>query len=126
MKKVALFYIFLSAQIFGQNISLFNPQINYDLVGGFYDIDSIRELSINFYNPNYHSTLVNSFFFNSSLRIPATVELNGAVFDSVGVRYKGNSTFCIPNDNGVPKVPYNLDMNYWVSGQKLMNYKKVK
>ena len=126
MKKVALLYIFLSAQIFGQNISLFNPQINYDLVGGFYDIDSIRELSINFYNPNYHSTLVNSFFFNSSLRIPATVELNGAVFDSVGVRYKGNSTFCIPNDNGVPKVPYNLDMNYWVSGQKLMNYKKVK
>ena len=46
--------------------------------------------------------------------------------DSVGVRYKGNSTFVLPNDNGSPKVPYNLDFNYWVSGQKLMDYKKVK
>ena len=91
-----------------------------------YDIDSIREISVNFYNSNYHSILVNSFFSNPSLRIPATVELNGVVYDSVGVRYKGNSTFCIPNDNGVPKVPYNMDMNYWVSGQKLLDYKKIK
>ena len=47
-------------------------------------------------------------------------------YDSVGVRYKGNSTFCIPNDEGNPKVPYNLDANYWVSGQKIADYKKLK
>ena len=46
--------------------------------------------------------------------------------DSVGVRYKGNSTFCLPNDNNSPKVPYNIDMNYFIGGQKLLGYKKMK
>ena len=69
---------------------------------------------------------VNSFFTNPSYRIPATITLNGTVYDSAGVRYKGNSTFCIPNDNGNLKVPYNIDMNYWVSGQKILEYKKIK
>ena len=126
MKNTLFLYLLISFNVFTQNITLFNPQVNYDISGGMYDIDSIREISVNFYNSNYHSILVNSFFSNPSHRIPATVELNGVVYDSVGVRYKGNSTFCIPNDNGVPKVPYNMDMNYWVSGQKLLDYKKIK
>ena len=70
--------------------------------------------------------LVNSWFYNPDERIPAIVTLNGVVHDSVGVRYKGNSTFCLPNDNGNPKVPFNIDMNYWVSGQKLLGYKNSK
>ena len=37
-----------------------------------------------------------------------------------------NSTFCLPNDAGNPKLPYNIDMNYFVSGQKLLGYKKLK
>jgi len=54
------------------------------------------------------------------------ITLNGISYDSVGVRYKGNSTFCLPNDAGNPKLPYNIDMNYFVSGQKLLGYKKLK
>ena len=42
------------------------------------------------------------------------------------VHYKGNSTFCLPNDDANPKVPFNIDMNYWISGQKLMGKKKIK
>lgn len=106
--------------------SLYNPYQLYDLPGGLYDKDSLRNLHINFQDSNYHNILVNSFFSTPSSRFPATIILNGRSFDSVGVRYKGNSTFCLPNDNGNPKVPFNIDMNYWVSGQKLLGYKKLK
>ena len=77
-----------------------------------YEKDSLRTLYVNFHDPNYHSILQSSFFTNPSYRIPASITLGDITLDSVGVRYKGNSTFCMPNDNGVPKVPYNLDMNY--------------
>ena len=124
MKKwlfiLLIFPLFISAQ------ALYNPQDLYDNSGGLFDKDSLRSLYINFEDPNYHSVLQNSFFTNPSYRIPATITLNGTVYDSAGVRYKGNSTFCIPNDNGNPKVPYNIDMNYWVSGQKILEYKKIK
>ncbi|MGB1729863.1 MAG: CotH kinase family protein, partial [Crocinitomicaceae bacterium] len=105
---------------------LYNPQTLYDAPGGFYDQSMIREMNIQFYDANYHNILRNAFFNNPAYRIPAVVSLDGMSYDSVGVRYKGNSTFCIPNDEGNPKVPYNLDANYWVSGQKIADYKKLK
>ena len=86
----------------------------------------LRELNVVFEDEGYHQTLVDAFFNNPSLRIPATVELDGVVMDSVGTRYKGNSTFCLPNESGNVKVPYNLDFNHWISGQTLMGYKKLK
>ena len=105
---------------------LYNPQQLYDIPGGMYDKDSLRDLYVNFQDPNYHNVLVNSFFTNPASRIPATITVNGISLDSAGIRYKGNSTFCLPNDNGNPKVPFNIDMNYWISGQKLLDYKKIK
>ena len=109
---------------FGQTI--YNPQSLYDSTGGIFDKDSLRSIYINFQDPNYHTILVDAFFTNPSYRIPATLTLNGITYDSVGVRYKGNSTFCLPNDDANPKVPFNIDMNYWISGQKLMGKKKIK
>ena len=79
-----------------------------------------------FYDPNYHNYLVNAWFYNPDERIPAILTMNGVSYDSVGVRYKGNSTFCLPNDISNPKVPYNIDMNYFISGQNLLGYKKLK
>ena len=125
MKKAILIsFIFCSFLSFGQ--TLYNPQDLYDSPGGLFDKDSLRDIYVNFQDPNYHNYLVNSWYYNPDERIPAIVTLNGVVHDSVGVRYKGNSTFCLPNDNGNPKVPFNIDMNYWISGQKLLDYKKIK
>ena len=125
MKKIILiFFIVCPFFSFGQN--LYNPQNLYDSPGGLFDKDSLRDIYVNFQDPNYHNYLVNSWYYNPDERIPAIVTLNGVVHDSVGVRYKGNSTFCLPNDNGNPKVPFNIDMNYWISGQKLLDYKKIK
>tara|TARA_B110000003_G_scaffold276386_1_gene322586 strand:- start:3750 stop:5627 length:1878 start_codon:yes stop_codon:yes gene_type:complete len=119
--------IFLSQGVaFSQGISLHDPQELYDDQGGLYDPTILRGLNVVFEDEQYHQTLVDAFFNSPSLRIPATVELDGVVLDSVGTRYKGNSTFCLPNETGNVKVPYNLDFNHWISGQSIMGYKKLK
>ena len=125
MKKIFSFLFFcIPVFIFSQ--TLYSPQILYDSPGGLFDEDSLREIHLDFYDSDYHTVLVDSWFYNPSHRIPAKLTLNGIVHDSVGVRYKGNSTFCLPNDNNSPKVPYNIDMNYFIGGQKLLDYKKIK
>ena len=124
MKKFLFICFFFPYLIIGQ--TLYNPQQLYDNPGGFFEEDSIREIYLTFYDSDYHTILVDSWFYNPSYRIPAQLTLNGVLYDSVGVRYKGNSTFCLPNDNFSPKVPYNIDMNYFIGGQKLLGYKKMK
>jgi len=124
MKALVYILIFLPNILAAQ--ILYNPQDLYSSPGSLFEKDSIRTLDVQFEDPNYHNILKNTFFSNPSYRIPATISLNGQSFDSAGVRYKGNSTFCIPNDDSIPKVPYNIDMNHWISGQKLMDYKKIK
>ena len=121
-----LLILLLSTPIISFSQTLYDPQQSYDLPGGLFETDSIRDLYLNFYDPNYHSSLVYLWYYAPSERIPAQLTLNGVLYDSVGVRYKGNSTFCLPNDNNNPKVPYNIDMNYFISGKKLLEYKKIK
>ncbi len=123
MKKIILI---LLLPIFSLGQTLYNPQELYDGPGGLFDEDSLRTIELEFYMQDYNSYLVNAWFYNPSERIPARLTLNGVLHDSVGVRYKGNSTFCLPNDVFSPKVPYNIDMNYFIGGQKLLKYKKVK
>ncbi|MBT3242895.1 MAG: hypothetical protein HN352_07090 [Bacteroidetes bacterium] len=106
--------------------TFYNPQDLYDISGGLFDEDSIREIYIEFYDPDYHYVLVNSWYNDSDYRLPAKLFLNGELYDSVAVRYRGNSTFCQPNNGGNPKVPYNIDMNDIVGGQNLFGYKKMK
>ena len=110
---------------FGQ--TLYNPQVLYDNPTGLYDTDSLRSIDINFYNPKYDSILQDGWTTSSGLRLPATVLLsNGIYLDSVAIRYKGNSTYSVPQSFNNPKLPLNLDNNDFISGQKLMGYKKLK
>ena len=125
MRNSKLFILFF-LPLFSFSQTLYNPQDLYEPSGGLFDVDSVRSIYIDFQDPNYHTILEDAFFTNPSFRIPATLTLNGISYDSVGIRYKGNSTFCLPNDNSNPKVPYNLDFNYWIAGQKFMGKKKVK
>ena len=116
--------LFISSNLKSQEI--YNPQALYDAPEGVFDVSFVREMNLVFEDPNYHSVLVNSFFNAPSYRIPATLNFEGESYDSVGVRYKGNSTFCLPTDQGNRKVPYNIEMNHFIQGQKLENLKKIK
>jgi hypothetical protein len=123
---ISLSVVAFSFSAVAQELSIYNPQLLYDEAGGIYDTDLLRSIHVDFEDPGYHMTLVNAFFTNPSLRIPATVSIDGESVDSVGVRYKGNSTFCLPYNDGSVKLPYNLDFNYWNPEGELMGYHKIK
>lgn len=126
MKKIVLLLILCSPLYsFGQDY--YTPQVLYNTPGSFYDLDSIRTLQIQFYDPNYDSILQSNWELSTGLNLPASILLsNGEYYDSVGVRYKGNSTFSIAQTLNNPKLPFNIDVNEYVPGQKLMDYKGIK
>ena len=58
--------------------------------------------------------------------MPATLEVDGVLYDSVGIRYKGNISFLLAELLETPKFPLNIDMNEYIDNQHLMGYKKLK
>ena len=69
MKSVFQFLLLVPLLSVGQ--TLYNPQVLYDNSGGLYDPTELRELYIDFQDPNYHSVLTNSFYTNPTL--PPTI-----------------------------------------------------
>lgn len=94
--------------------------------GKFYHHELLTTLQLHFYNPNYHNILKSwkENYIESTL--PAQFDYGGVHYDSVGVKYKGNSTFSVPGTFGNQKLPYNIDMNEYVSGQHIQGFKKLK
>jgi spore coat protein CotH len=115
---------FLPFSIFSQQV--FNSQLVYEDSQGLFDESIIRDLSIDFYDNDYNEFLIQSWFDNTKLRKPASFNMDGVYFDSVAVRYKGNSTFYIPWSVNNPKLPFNIDMNQYVSSQNVFGYEKIK
>jgi len=105
---------------------IFDPTLVYDTNSGLFDNTNIQTLYLDFYDNNYHDSLTAWWFTQNETRFAASLDMNTIHFDSVGVKYKGNSTFYIANSLNNPKVPYNIDINFYVGGQKLQNYKKLK
>ena len=81
----------------------------------FYDINSIQEIKVNFYQTNWQHLLdsLKDVPGNNYLLVPS-VEINGQVFDSVGVKYKGYSSY---NPNNL-KNPIHIDLDRFKKGQK--------
>ncbi len=102
---------FLTTILLGQE--LFDP---YD----------VHTLDIEFYNPDYDSILQAKWEVDDKTYELATVIFNGEQMDSVGVRYKGNSTFWWAQIIGSPKFPLNIDFDLIYEDQDLMGYNKVK
>ena len=90
-----------------------------------FDDSVVRDLRIDFYDDNYDAFLNQSWEEETKLRLPAKINFDGILLDSVATRYKGNSTYFIPRDGGNPKLPWNLDMNDLID-QELLGYNKVK
>ena len=105
---------------------LFNSQLIYEDPSGLFDESLLRDLEINFYDSDYNEFLIQSWFDNTKLRKTASFEMDGVYFDSVAVRYKGNSTFYIPWSVGNPKFPFNIDLNDYDNDQDIFGYKKIK
>lgn len=87
----------------------------------FYDIGTITTIEIVFEESNWDSLLDDLEAAGNEERMLGTVTVNGQVFDSVGVRYKGNSTY---NSNNA-KNPLNIKLDY-VIDQKYEDFGTIK
>ncbi len=108
MKKYI--FLFLVSPFILAAQSLYNPQTLYDQPGGLFDEDSLRVIDLEFYDSNYHSYLVNSWYYNPDERIPATLTVNGT---SRNVTITGNIE--VLNCNNVDFTIY-LDIEKLLTG----------
>ena len=83
-------------------------------------------LDIQFYNPDYDQILQDRWEIDDKTYEIANIIFNGDTLDSVGVRYKGNSTFWWTQAVGSPKFPLNIDLDLIHDDQDLLGYNKVK
>lgn len=74
----------------------------------------VHTINIEFSQPAWWDSLV--IYYNEGLEryIPATVTADGAVFDSVGIRLKGNASYTHPND----KKPFRLSFDEYIDSQR--------
>lgn len=76
---------------------------------GFYDIEQIQEIKLTFSQTNWDAQLDQlKATDEEAYLLAASVEVNGIVFDSVGVKYKGNSSYNANNQ----KNPMHIELNY--------------
>lgn len=79
----------------------------------FYDVNQVNRIEIVFAESNWDSILDSLYAAGQGGRLVGTVVVNGVRFDSVGVRYKGQSSY---HPDRI-KNPLNIRMDYLVNDQ---------
>ena len=88
-----------------------------------YDQDNITTIEVYFSQDNWDILLDNYYAADLDDRLIAdSVVINGSMKDSVGVKYKGNSTYNPNND----KNPLNLSLDYIQGNQDYQGYRTLK
>lgn len=88
----------------------------------FYDIDNINTIEITFSQSNWDEILDSLYAAGDENRLVGTAIINGEQFDSVGVRYKGNSSY---SPNRI-KNPLNIKLDHVIEDQELDGYGTLK
>ncbi len=73
----------------------------------FYDVETIQTIEITFAESNWDQLLDNAKATTEDYILAESVTINGIAFDSVGVKYKGNSTYN-PNQT---KNPFHIELD---------------
>lgn len=87
----------------------------------FYDINTIQSIDIVFAQTNWDYMLDTSKAGSEGYIMATSVTINGVMFDSVGVKYKGNSTY---NSNQI-KNPFHIELDTY-KNQNYQGYKDIK
>lgn len=89
----------------------------------FYDIDHVPVIKLTFFQTNWDAKLDSLKQVNEEAYLLAkSVEIDGEIFDSVGVKYKGNSTYSPTNK----KNPLHIELDYVRPGQNYKGLKDIK
>ena len=87
----------------------------------FYAVDTIQQIEINFSQPNWDYILDTSKQGSDGYTMAQWVKINGVQFDSVGVKYKGNSSYNAAN----VKNPLHIELDHF-KNQDYYGYKDIK
>ena len=98
---------------------LLGSQIAY--TQSFYDEATIQDIQITFSQSNWDQLLDAAYAGTGDYIMAQSVSINGTVYDSVGVKYKGNSTY---SSNQV-KNPFHIELDTYKE-QDYQGYKDIK
>jgi hypothetical protein len=87
----------------------------------FYDLDQIETIEISFAESNWDQLLDQAKATTEDYILAQSVVINGIAFDSVGVKYKGNSTYS-PNQ---VKNPFHIELDTY-KDQEYEGYTDIK
>lgn len=88
----------------------------------FYDSSRIQEIRLYFTQPNWRTILnANAALATEPYAVARRVVINGIAFDSVGAKFKGNSSFRAANK----KNPFHIELDH-VKSQDYQGYKDIK
>ena len=92
-----------------------------------YDLNTIQEIKLYFDDPYWDNKLNAYKKQGEEKRLIGKMILNGITYDSVGVRYKGNSSFFNTRKSGSTKLPFNIKINQTEKSRRLPGgYKRIK
>lgn len=106
LKKLGIVAALFSFQTFAQDL---------------YDIDHITVIEIEFSSSDWDAIMDANDLTDDGTKLVGTVTINGFSYDSVGVAYKGNSSYNASN----LKNPLNIELNY-VLNQYYQGYSTLK
>jgi len=110
MKKLLLFYIF---------VVCFNLGVKSQT---FYELNTIQTIEIYFSQPNWDYMMDTAKQGAEGYIIAQWVRVNGVNFDSVGVKYKGNSSY----NPTRKKNPLHIELDYVIDEQNYDGYTDIK
>jgi hypothetical protein len=89
---------------------------------GLYQKEMIRTIDLSFGQANYWTLLTQNY--QQNLDLPATMVVDGVTYDSVGVQFKGQTSYSqLPS--GSQKKSFNISMDYVIEDQDLMGYQTL-
>ncbi|MGB5107493.1 MAG: CotH kinase family protein [Candidatus Zixiibacteriota bacterium] len=88
----------------------------------FYDVNTIRRIDLVFSQPNWDQILDSLYAAGLEERLLGTAIIDGVTFDSVGVRYKGQSTYSPTRI----KNPFNIKLDHIIDNQVIYGYGTLK
>lgn len=117
LKMFSLFFVFISA-----GVSFSQVKDSSDLI---FNDTVVNHYRINFYIPDWRDSLI-YYKNNGEEYIPAKFTWynptgDSIVLDSIGVRYKGNSSFAITSE----KKPFKLSFNKYRKNQSFFSLEKL-
>lgn len=88
---------------------------------GLYDQSLIRTVHLTFAQPNYWQLLQQNY--QAEIEIPATMVVDGVTYDSVGIRFRGQTSYMQTQNS--QKKSFNVAIDFVHEDQRLMGYKTL-